>query len=88
MARGGVLRGAVTAWLGLIALHAVGTTPNSGNRLAQLAGDVAGFVDRLLDPSVPGVPDLRNGERWGGGGPTPAEQGWGALVGAIHNATP
>ena len=66
MARGGALRGVVTAWLGLIALHAVATTKGSSSRVAQLAADVAGVVDRVLDPSVPAIPDLRAGESWGG----------------------
>ena len=65
MARGGVLRGVVVSWLGLIALHAVGTTGGAG-RVAQLLNDVNSTVGRLLDPSVPAIPDLRKGESWGG----------------------
>jgi hypothetical protein len=67
MARGGALRGAMTAWLGLIALHAVGTAGGAG-RIAELARDVATFIDRALDPTIPAIPDLRAGETWGSGG--------------------
>lgn len=73
MARGGALRGAMSAWLGLIALHALSTAGGS-NRVTELAGDVATFIDRALDPTIPAIPDLRAGETWGGGtaaaGPT------------------
>jgi len=66
----GTARAAATAVLGLIALQAVGT--RGGNtRVAQLFGDINGLVDRVLDPTVPAIPDLRNGERWGGGGSKP-----------------
>ena len=58
MAGRGALRGALAAWLGLIALHAVGTAGGSG-RIAEAFGDVNRLVERVLDPSVPAIPDRR-----------------------------
>lgn len=52
------LRGAVTAWMALIVLNAVGSAGGSG-RLVSLAGDVNGLVKRALSPDVPAVPDRR-----------------------------
>jgi hypothetical protein len=53
----GTLRGVLTAWLGLIALYTVG---NAGSgRVAEAFDDVAGLIERVLDPTVPGVPDRR-----------------------------
>jgi hypothetical protein len=54
----GALRGAMTAWLGLIALQAVSTTGGSG-RISALFGDVNRLVERALDPKVPAIPDRR-----------------------------
>jgi hypothetical protein len=53
--RGG-LRGAVAAWLGLIALQAIATQGGSG-RVAQAFTDVNRLVERALDPKVPAIPD-------------------------------
>lgn len=52
------LRGALTAWMALIVLNAVGSAGGSG-RLVSLAGDVNGLVKRALSPDVPAVPDRR-----------------------------
>jgi hypothetical protein len=69
MARGGALRGAVTAWLGLAALYAVADPRYDGSsRLIELANGVANFIDRALNPNVPAIPDLRAGETWGTSG--------------------
>jgi hypothetical protein len=57
------LRGAVTAWLALIALQAVTTKGGSG-RLASFFSDVDRLIGRALDPTVPAIPDLRTGG-WG-----------------------
>ena len=57
---GHALRGAVTAWMALIVLGAVGTAGGSG-RLAGLFGDVDRLVKRALDPNVPAIPDRRAG---------------------------
>jgi len=55
--RGG-LRGAIAAWLGLIALHAVGTQAGSG-RIAGAFDDLNEIVTRVLDPKVPAIRDRR-----------------------------
>lgn len=57
MARG-ALRGAFAAWLGLIALQAVGTAGGSG-RIAGAFTDANRLLARVLDPDVPAIPDLR-----------------------------
>lgn len=64
----GALRGALTAWLGLTALYAVGSSKAATGRLAELAAGITNTIDRLLDPNIPAIPDLRAGESWGGGG--------------------
>lgn len=63
MARG-TFRATATAVLGLIALQAVSTKGGSG-RVAELLTDANSLVERVLDPSLPAIPDLRNGETWG-----------------------
>lgn len=62
---GGAIRGAFSAWLGLIALQAVSTKGGSG-RISEAFGDVASIVERVLDPDVPAIPDRRDG----GAGPS------------------
>lgn len=57
MARG-ALRGAMSAALGLIALQAVSSKKGSG-RISGLLTDVNGLVLRVLDPTVPAIPDRR-----------------------------
>lgn len=57
--RGGV-RGALAAWLGLIALQAVGTAGGSG-RISSFFGDVNTLIERALNPNVPAIPDRRAG---------------------------
>jgi hypothetical protein len=53
----GALRGVLTAWLGLVALYTVG---NAGSgRVAEAFNDITGLIERVLDPTVPGVPDRR-----------------------------
>lgn len=54
------LRGAVTAWMALIVLNAVGSAGGSG-RLSSLLGDVDRMVKRALSPDVPAIPDRRGG---------------------------
>jgi hypothetical protein len=56
--RGGVLRGAVASWLGLIALHALSTSGGAG-RVKELSQDLTSILDRVLDPNVPAIPDRR-----------------------------
>lgn len=65
MARG-TARSAAAACLGLIALQAAGSRGGAG-RIYDLLGDVNRVVARALDPSVPAIPDLRNGGTWGDG---------------------
>ena len=60
----GTVRAAATACLGLIALQAASSRGGAG-RLSALLGDVNRVVQRALDPSVPAIPDLRNGGSWG-----------------------
>jgi hypothetical protein len=66
---GHALRGAVTAWLGLIVLQAVVSTGGSG-RVAGAFTGIAGLVNRALDPNVPAIPDRRAGA-------TDGPPGWG-----------
>lgn len=63
----GTMRAAAVSVLGLVALQAVGSAGGSG-RISGLFNDVSTMLDRLLDPTVPAIPDLANGEKWGGGG--------------------
>lgn len=58
MARHG-LRGMVSAWLGLIALQAVAA--GGSGKVAGFFGEVDRLVNRALDPSVPAIPDRRDG---------------------------
>jgi hypothetical protein len=55
MARGAV-RGALGAWLGLVALQ-VATTSGGSGRIAGAFGVLNGLVERALDPNVPAIPD-------------------------------
>jgi hypothetical protein len=55
---GHTLRGAVTAWLGLIALSAV--VRNSGQATGALA-TINNVLQRALSPDVPAIPDRRTG---------------------------
>lgn len=55
---GHAVRGAVSAWLALIALQAIGTSGGSG-RIAALFNDVDKLVKRALDPNVPAIRDRR-----------------------------
>lgn len=57
---GHALRGAVTAWLALIALQAVVSQGGSG-KIAGLFTDLDALLQRAFDPSVPAIPDRRNG---------------------------
>lgn len=68
----GTARAAVVACLGLSALQAAGSKGGAG-RLSSLLGDVNNIVARALDPSVPAIPDLRNGGSWGAPTVTVAE---------------
>jgi hypothetical protein len=61
--RGGhALRGMVTAWLGLIVLQTVSTQGGSG-RVAGAFADANALLKRALDPSVPAIPDRRDGAK-------------------------
>lgn len=55
-------------FLGLIALHAVGTQGGSG-RVAEAFADLSRLIDRVIDPAVPAIPDRRGA---GAGDPSPA----------------
>ncbi len=61
---GSGMRGALTAWLALIALEAV--SRNGSGRVADLLGDVNRLVNRALSPKVPAIPDRRTGGSTGG----------------------
>jgi hypothetical protein len=71
----GALGGAVAAWLGLIALQAIGSTGGSG-RVAEFLTGANTALEHLLDPAVPAIPDRRTGARnsvaTGGAVTTPA----------------
>jgi hypothetical protein len=62
----GTLRGAATAWLGLIALHAVAT--GGSGKVAGAFADVNRLLSRVLDPNVPAIPDRRAGGSAGSSG--------------------
>jgi len=66
------LQGAVTAWLALIALSAIGSKGGSG-RVASLFADVDGLVQRALSPNVPAIPDRRGAAAGGSSYLTPAQ---------------
>ena len=51
----GTLRGAFTAWLSLIALHTIATS--GGGRISEAFSDVTSILERVLDPTVPAIPD-------------------------------
>lgn len=55
------LRWVFGAWLGLIALQAL-TSPSAPDRVAQAFSGAQGLIERLLDPTVPAIPDLRTKE--------------------------
>lgn len=55
-----MLRGAAAAWLGLVALQAL-TTKGGAGAATGLLGAVDGLVKRVLDPSVPAIPDHSTG---------------------------
>jgi hypothetical protein len=56
MARRGGLQGAATAWLTLIVLQGLVSRGGSG-RVAGLINEVNRLVVRVLDPTVPAIPD-------------------------------
>ena len=47
-----------TTWLALIALQAM-TSKSAPKRVSSAFSDVNQLVERLLDPTVPAIPDLR-----------------------------
>jgi hypothetical protein len=55
---GHTLRGAVTAWLGLIALQTVVT---HSDRAGGALDTINTMIQRLLSPGVPAIPDRRSG---------------------------
>jgi hypothetical protein len=56
---GHTLRGAITAWLALIALQTI-VTSGSGRVSSALTG-LNTLVQRALSPDVPAIPDRRSG---------------------------
>ncbi|MFP5372392.1 MAG: hypothetical protein ACLGI3_16815 [Actinomycetes bacterium] len=58
MRRGGTVRGVFAGFLGLVALHAVGTK-GGGKRVEGAFGDLAAIVERVLANDVPAIPDRR-----------------------------
>jgi hypothetical protein len=56
---GHTLRGAVTAWLSLIALQTV--VAHGSGRVASAFADLDGLLQRAFDPGVPAIPDRRTG---------------------------
>jgi hypothetical protein len=56
----GAVRGAVTAWLGLIVLQVV-TTKHGSGQIAGLFGVADSVVKRAMSPDVAAIPDYRNG---------------------------
>lgn len=54
---GHTVRGAVTAWLALIALQAVASS--GSGRVASFFSDVDKLVQRALSPTVAAIPDRR-----------------------------
>jgi hypothetical protein len=62
---GHTLRGAVTAWLGLIALQTVVT---HSDRAGGALDAINTMVQRLLSPGVPAIPDRRSGAKASKGG--------------------
>lgn len=69
MARGAV-RGAVSAWLGLIVLQTVTSKGGSG-KVAGAFDAVNSLVKRALDPGVAAIPDYAHG----GGSPSSPTSG-------------
>lgn len=51
---------AFTTWLGLVALQAVVSRGGSG-RISQAFTDLDKLLERVLDPTVPAIPDRRAG---------------------------
>lgn len=52
----GAVRGALTAWLGLVTLQAI-TTKAGAEKVPGLVAVVDSLVQRVLDPAVAGIPD-------------------------------
>jgi hypothetical protein len=49
-----------TTWLGLIALQTL-TTKGASGRVASAFTDLNSVLDRILDPTIPAIPDRRPG---------------------------
>jgi hypothetical protein len=82
---GHALRGAVSAWLALIALQTIGTAGGSG-RVASFFGDVDNLVKRALNPTVPAIPDRRNATATSAGTPSTAAPSGSSVAGAHAGA--
>ena len=54
----GTLGWAFSAWLALIALQTLSTNGASG-RVSGAFTELSALVDRVLDPSIPAIPDRR-----------------------------
>lgn len=81
------LRGAVTAWLALIALQTIST--RGSGKVAGAFTAIDGLVKRALDPSVPAIPDRRTGagtSSSASGYITPANAAAAARASAASNA--
>lgn len=70
MARGAV-RGAMAAWLGLVALQTL-TSGDSSGKVGGAFDWVASVFQRALDPSIPAIPDHSNKSGANSTTPSPA----------------
>lgn len=68
----GTVRGVFTAWLALIALGAVAKSDAGSGRIREAFADLDSILQRIKDPTVPGIPDRRTagGSTGPGGGRT------------------
>jgi hypothetical protein len=57
----GTVSWAFGAWLGLIGLQAA-TSPSAPQRIRSLFAGATALLDRVLDPTLPLIPDLRTKE--------------------------
>lgn len=64
-------RGVFVGSLALIALQAATSSDRSALRVGSMLEHLAGLVDRVLDPAVAAVPDLRGDQDTSGAAPAP-----------------
>lgn len=55
------LAGAFTTWLALVALQTLATSKSAPSRIRELFQDANAVIERVLDPTVPAIPDRREG---------------------------